>query len=128
MNNIPIDPYVRKKIEPICCHEAGHYIIARVLGFKVSDIRAEITGIPNGHDAYAKVELANELSSKDKIISYLEKRTQILFAGPLSQALSDGKINNDEAIKSLENEGKSDHEKSREFIHLLRNIKIPEIK
>ncbi|RLA84033.1 MAG: peptidase M41 [Epsilonproteobacteria bacterium] len=121
-----IEPYHRREIKYLAQHEVGHYIVARVLGFKTGNISLEILDFNGGHKGMAEIILFAELSNIDNIIKYLENRIIVLYAGALSQTLNNGKINEDEANDLLLNKGsQNDFAKIRELIHVLRGIKYP---
>jgi hypothetical protein len=108
-------------------HEAGHYVVARALGFKAGDCFLNIIGPFDEHTGGSKIELYSPLRTKSEILSYLEKRVQVLYAGALAQSLENGNINNEKAIECVRNHsGRNDYDKARELIQLIRNIRYPE--
>jgi hypothetical protein len=123
----PIDAYHRStSIRRIGQHEAGHYIAARVLGFKVGSISLTITDLLGGHSAGSEITPACPLSGDECIIDYLERRVTVLYSGALAESLSNDIIDNDYALNCIRaGGGKSDYDKARELIQLLRNIKYP---
>ncbi len=115
-----------QQILPVGCHEAGHYVVAKLLGFKTGSLKIEIkNNSPKGGSA---LELVRGLSNVKDIVSYLENRVQVLFAGALAESLSNGKIDEDLANIILENSSQFDFAKARELIHLIRNIKYSKAK
>jgi hypothetical protein len=111
-----------KELQDIARHEAGHYIAARCLGFPAAEITLELQ-IFNGHKAGSSVTVGQPLESLPAVVSYLRKRVQVLFAGALAESLRHGKVNQDYALKCLEEKGgTNDFAKARELINLLRNI------
>lgn len=116
----------RKEVNSIGRHEAGHYIVARALGFKVGSISICITDlISNGHAASSEIKLHCALYTVTEIQEYLEKRVLVLYAGSLAQSLVGDKVDNESAHKIIADGGKVDYAKAREAIHLIRNIRFP---
>jgi hypothetical protein len=111
-----------KELQDVARHEAGHYIVARCLGFPATEITLELQ-ILNGHKAGSSVTVCQPLESLPAVVSYLRERVQVLFAGALAESLCHGKANQDYALKCLQERGGSDdYSKARELINLLRNI------
>ncbi|SLM30784.1 hypothetical protein MTBBW1_2410002 [Desulfamplus magnetovallimortis] len=117
MNNLLID---RLNTNRVALHEVGHYIIARVLGFRTQGIKVNLNDSEN--EAASGIILVKPLVSTQEIINYLEKRVQVLFSGALSEAIVNGKVDEDKACVCLKKNGKDDYSKARELIQLLRNI------
>jgi len=124
MNFLP--DHLRQLAKLVGRHEAAHYVVGRVLGFKTGDCTLMIIGPINGHSGGAEIELAQEVTSLEQIITYLERRVQVLYAGALGQALEQGKVNNEAALENIKKYGQDDHAKVRELVHLIRNIKYPD--
>jgi len=112
-------------IKKITQHEVGHYIIARVYGFKTGELSLELTDYTGAHNGGAVIELGQTLHNIEDIQNYLEKRIIILFSGVLAENLEHEIIDEDKANTSLTEGGVNDYAKIRELIHLLRNIKYP---
>lgn len=102
----------KRGLKKVGQHEVSHFIVAKVLGFETGPISLEVTHPHDGHNAGAEINLYNKLSGLDNIIDYLERRITVLFAGVIGESLSLGKIDNDYALKELNNGGKSDYDKS----------------
>jgi hypothetical protein len=120
------DPALKKTLVEVGKHEAGHYVIARCLGFKVGAISIQITNRSGAHEAGSEVTLFQPLTDADAILRYAEKRAKILYAGALAQTLQNSKTDHRAALKYLRSiSGKSDYDKAREMVHLIRNIKYP---
>ncbi|MQP53293.1 MULTISPECIES: hypothetical protein [unclassified Flavobacterium] len=115
------------RAEKICIHEAGHLIASKLLGFKTNGISIKI--YPTiGHSGEATIILPTpEITNNDKLIEYLEKRVQILYAGVIAQFTDiDKNFDNENALKEWRNGGGMvDYAKVRELTHILRNIKYP---
>lgn len=126
MKKQSISSYHRQMVESIGRHEAGHYIIAKELGFKVGAISICITDLAGGHNAKSEIILSQGLTCCIGIQKFLESRVQVLYAGSLAESLSDHKIDHESALKIINDGGKFDYAKARELIHLIRNIKYPE--
>ena len=120
------NPALKKTLVEVGKHEAGHYVIARCLGFPVGAISIQITNQSGAHDAGSEVILFQPLTDADAILRYAEKRVQILYAGALAQTLNNSATDHRAAVKYLHSlPGKSDYDKAREMIQLIRNIKYP---
>jgi hypothetical protein len=119
------NPLLKDKIFNISKHEAGHYIIARDLGFEVTSLTINILDARDAHTAGSGVILSQPINKKDEVITYLEKRTKILLAGSVAQSLTGQKQDETEANKILESGGKSDYSLARENMQLLRNLYFP---
>lgn len=108
-------------------HEVGHYIAARLLGFKPGAISVTITDLHDGHNASAEVITACALSDKQSIIDYLNRRVIVLYSGVLAESLVDGIVVEEIAHESLATKGGiRDQDKAKELLQLLRNIEYPE--
>jgi hypothetical protein len=120
------NPALKKTLVEVSKHEVGHYVIARCLGFQVGAISIQITNQSGAHEASSEVTLFQPLTDADAILRYAEKRVQILYAGALAQTLHNSTTDHRAAVKTLHSiSGKSDYDKAREMIHLIRNIKYP---
>jgi hypothetical protein len=108
-------------------HEAGHYFLTRLFGFRPSVIKLKITDF-NSHAGYADVDLNMPVRTLEEVVDYCEKRIQILYAGALAEALTNDKVDNSRLSGIWKQGGKSDCEKVRELIRFIRNIKYPESK
>lgn len=120
------DPSEIERIRKICNHEIGHYVVAKELSFITHGIT--ITIQEGGHLGMAIIEPRTPgLIDLENIISYLERRTQVLFAGVIAEGMDiDGNPNCEYSSKQLAfGGGANDHAKIRELIQLLRNIKHP---
>lgn len=121
-----IAPYHRPAIRRVAQHEVGHYVVARALGFKTGSITLTITDLVGGHRASSEIIPSCALEDIQAIIDYLERRATVLYSGVLAESLSNGKLNNDSALKSLRTGGGvRDYDKVRELIQLIRNLKHP---
>jgi len=127
MKRFPIDAYYRKStVLPLGCHEAGHYVVARVLGFKAGSVKLQMVDMNGGHIGGSGSEPARALYGVKDILEYLEARVQVAYAGALAQSLSNGKVDEKVALNTLdEGGGLTDSAKARELIHLIRNIRYP---
>lgn len=107
-------------------HEAGHHIVAGELGFKQGDIKIVIKKQhPHTCCAHAGVIVDRQTQDVKSIVKYCKDRVQVCFAGVLAETLKNGEIELNEAFSLFEKSGKSDHEKAKELIKILRNIKYP---
>jgi hypothetical protein len=115
----------KKRAERICIHEAGHLITSKINGFKTNGITIIITQ-SIGHSGDATICLPKEnITDMEKLIDYLEKRIQILYAGVIAE-FTDlwGNFDDIKAISEWTvGGGIIDYAKVRELINLLRDIK-----
>lgn len=122
-----ISPYYRNEVvTPLARHEAGHYVIARILGFSAGALSLVMLDHHGGHKGCSEFNPTRALVTIDDIVNYSEDRTQVLYAGALAQSLSNGKIDEAVAIKVLSEGGANDFAKARENIRLIRNIRFSE--
>ncbi len=126
--------HLRELARTVAQHEMGHYVVARLLGFRTSDVSIELTGPINGHRGEAAVILGAPIRTLEEAGSYLRRRIQVLYAGVLAETLPPRQsptkgVNEKEAIKILKTPGngaEQDYAKARELIQMLRNIEHPE--
>lgn len=107
---IPLSP-ARPRID-IMRHEAGHMVIGRVMGFKTGDMIWK--------PSHAGAEVLPEPDIKDipSLVSYLERRIPVLYAGAMSEAKS-GK----EVLDMLKDDrAKDDFSKIRELLQLYTSL------
>jgi len=112
---------------PVAQHEAGHFVAARVLGFRTVGISVEM--LPNGgHNGGAEIALSEPLQSLGETMEYLRRRVQVLYAGALAQTLRENaprvEADQEQACKFLRAGGgaEQDYAKARELMRVLRNI------
>jgi len=120
--------HLRQNARPVAQHEMGHYVAARVLGFRTGEVSVTVQW-PDGHHGAATVTLPQSLSTLDDVRYYLRNRVQILYAGAAAETLpcncTEKKVDSEKAIKIINNPGngaETDHAKARELIHLLRDM------
>lgn len=113
-------------VQRIGQHEAGHWIVARVLGFQVGPLMLRLTGRGNevavAHEASATIYLQRNLPAVGDIATYLRERIQVLYAGALAQALTEGSIDELMTKEAQADNAKSDVDKAAEHLELLLNI------
>jgi hypothetical protein len=118
-------PNDRPRILTVARHECGHYIAARALGFRAGKL--QIVVHPDGnHQGKAEINLSQQTDSKEEIMTFLERRAQVLCAGVMAEALStSGVVDNARANQLMKSGGGADQDyaKYREVIYLIRNIK-----
>lgn len=124
-----LEPEYRARMVHVGRHEAGHYVAARVLGFKTGAIEFTMLDLTGAHRASADIFLACPLHDTPSIGDYLERRITVLYAGVWAESLQNGELDPEIAEQSLTSGGGvHDHQKARELIQLLRNIRFPEAK
>jgi hypothetical protein len=105
---------IRKKAEPAAMHEAGHYVIARVLRFPTENIYVVSDMLPNA-----------DLKTVEQVYDHLERRVQVICAGACAEFLKDGTIDEDRVFKALDSGGtaSNDWAKVRENVHTMVSIR-----
>jgi hypothetical protein len=83
-------------------HEAGHMVVAKLLGFETESL------IYTKLSAGAGLALAPALSDIESVISYVERRMSVLYAGSMAEALSNGEVDGDKALLLLKGSTKPD--------------------
>jgi hypothetical protein len=115
-----MNAYIDRDLEK-SLHELGHYIVAEALGFQTGNLH--IGCFKNG----SEINLSVNIKTIEEILSYLEKRVQVLYAGAVAQALNKGKVDETKAKANIDNyECENDYAKARELIRLIRNISFKE--
>lgn len=112
------------KIQNICNHEAGHYIIAKELGFITNGMSIEIR--VDGYSGESIIEpRTSGIINFTELENYLRRRIKVLYAGVLSESYE--MVNFSEYALNEWNSGggKDDHSKIRELTQVLRNIVYP---
>lgn len=115
-------PHVRR----IGQHEAGHWVVARSFGFEVGAIVMRLGGHPTNSkvlpEGSSRVFLQRNLPAVADIATFMRERIQILYAGAVGQALTDGRV--DEAIvkEAFESNADIDVGKAEEYLEMLLNI------
>jgi hypothetical protein len=119
-----IHPTDRPRALAVARHECGHYVAARVLGFKATKLTLTLL-LPIGHLGGSAIHLHQKLDTKEQILEFLDRRAQILCAGVMAEATSNGVVDNVNAVKLMESGGGADQDygKYREVVYLMRNIK-----
>ena len=122
---------VREHALQIACHEMGHYVVARALGFETGGVTLSVT-IDLRHKGGATINLVQPISSMEAMKAYLEARILVLFAGAMAQTLPSASIgkrvdlSKAAAILNGAFGAERDDAKIRELRHLLRNISFPD--
>lgn len=113
---------LRSLVTRVSRHEAGHFVIAKALGFRTGDVSIKLLDSRGGHVGSSGIILAASLSTTVEVSEYLRSRTKVLYSGVLSEAMIDGVIRNDDAVKFARSGGAVDYAKARELVHLIKNI------
>jgi hypothetical protein len=119
-----INQYQLPKYRVLANHEAGHYFLTRLFGFKPTVIKLKIVNHTD-HAGYSDIDLNMPITNLEEVIDYCEKRIQILYAGALAESLTNDKVDNTKLGQIWNLGGKSDCEKVRELMRFIRNIKYP---
>ncbi|MBT1705555.1 hypothetical protein KK060_19850 [Fulvivirgaceae bacterium PWU20] len=122
-----IKMFDQQRIKSVCKHEAGHYLVAKLLGFKTHGISIKVH-FPIGHEGGSTIEPSLPgITNIDLLKSHLRKRIQILYAGVISEAFhNENTYDSDYALKEWRTGGgRDDYSKIRELTHILRNISFP---
>jgi hypothetical protein len=120
--------HIRQRIMPILQHEVGHFVSARVLGFRTDGISLTFDLRTYAHRAGNTIILSEPLGSLDAAKNYLSRRAQVLYAGVLAETLIPNgpteETDQARACELLKPEAgaEQDYAKAREVIHLLRNV------
>jgi hypothetical protein len=117
-----IDSYNKQLLEPIARHEAGHFVVAKVLGFETEDIKFKANNFSQNNGNCA-INLNQSILNIDDLLKYCEKRVMVLYAGAIAQSLQNGIPNNDILQNIFKTNAISDCDKIREHIFIIRNIK-----
>lgn len=112
------------KIENICNHEAGHYIIARELGFITNGISIQMR--INECVGQSVIEpRTSGINGFTELENYIRRRIKVLYAGVISESYEMENFS-DYALKEWNSAGgKDDYSKIRELTQVLRNIVYP---
>lgn len=124
-----IQPHHRERVRTLAQHEMGHYVLARVMGFGTGKVTMELMGF-DGRRGGSTIHLDQPTADLDAVISYLERRVIVLYAGALAEALSPvqtpqkgiDQAKASEIFLSPNLGAGEDHAKVREALMLLRNI------
>lgn len=103
-------------------HEAGHYVVARALGFRVGGLSIKFIDYTGAYCAGSEVNLATNLQTIPEISEYLRRRVKVLYVGVLSEAMVNGEIDGDKALEYICTRDKDGHSKIRELVSALRSI------
>lgn len=108
-------------------HEFGHYVAARVAGFRTGAIAVQILEEAQAHPAGSDLKLWRPLRGIDDILRYLEDRIVVLYAGAMAEALANSKVDTDMAMDCLLTKGgQGDRSKAVELLQLARSIGSPD--
>ena len=103
-------------------HEAGHYVIARALGFRVGRLCISFLDSSGAYHGGAEVILSSNLPTTSEVADYLRRRVKVLYSGVLSEAMVNGEIDRSKALEYIQTGGADDHSKARELVQVLRSI------
>lgn len=124
-----VGPEHRLKIQKLCMHELGHYVVGRDLGAAPTEITITFTG-PGNFLGNTSMSVTRHLATVDEVRQYLEDRICILMGGTLGEHLSvdptskapideEGWIQNAKNGYEREISSKSDKNKADELLRVL---------
>ena len=103
-------------------HEAGHLVVAKLLGFETGFIQFGI------YDAGAEITLAAHFTELPAIVAYIKRRVTVLYAGVLAEALNGNRVDTEQARQDLTGAaGANDFAKIRELLTVLAGIEGADI-
>jgi hypothetical protein len=95
-------------------HEAGHMIVAKLLGFKTGGLSYK-----SSH-AGAELTIEPKLPDLSAVSAFIRRRVVVLYAGVLAESLKGGEIDNDRALQLIRGpEAADDYSKARELVRVL---------
>jgi hypothetical protein len=113
---LPLPPPERPRIN-LLRHEAGHMVVAKVLGFETLEMEFKPT------HAGAKISPAPNITDIPSLTSYLERRIPVLYAGAMAEAKT-----GEEVLEMLKDErAKDDFSKIRELLQLYTSLNRGEL-
>ena len=81
-----IQQHHRERARTLAQHEMGHYVLARVMGFRTGEVTLELIG-DTGHKGGSAIFLDQPTNDIDALANYLKRRIIVLFAGVLAETL-----------------------------------------
>jgi hypothetical protein len=115
-----------ERIVPTFRHEFGHYVVAREPGFETGEVTIAAPGTIAGPGGGVALTLLFSITNIDELVTYCEKRVQVLMAGVLAEAMENGSFNDGSAKLYMDTTAANDYAKWRELIRLLRNVANPD--
>jgi len=115
------------KIQKACCHQAGHYVVARELGFKTQGMSLLFAKAGQQLEVSA-IEFWNTpklFDAKD----HLERQILVLYAGVVAESTDINGMYDVaySSVASSSGEGIKDYTKIEELVQLLRKVQYPDI-
>ncbi|SDP92860.1 Peptidase family M41 [Rhodoferax sp. OV413] len=112
----------------VCFHEAGHWVVARNLDFKVGEVRIKIIkdGENIGHYGSSKIFPRLNSNPTQFIEKYLKNRIAVLFAGVIAQTLTITNKDANTAEGLLRTDGSDDYKTITELLFILRGVCHPD--
>lgn len=114
---------LREQARPVACHEAGHYIVARVLGFETGGIH--VGASPFGTRGKSEIFLHGPIKSVDDVVDYARRRTQVVLAGVMAEHFTADDIDETAAREALTTTATDDWTKARENLRTVCSILHP---
>lgn len=106
-----------------CRHEYGHYIAARVLGFRTGNVTFRLTSENGDHVGTSEVMVQMPLIETTALIDYIERRVVVLFSGVMAETPFSDDIGGEYVEEVLsQGGGESDSAKITELVELHLNL------
>jgi hypothetical protein len=125
---VEIPDELRHLIRQKARHEYGHWVIARMLGFKPGEVTLRVLNKEGHHEGTSSIDTYRPLARTEEILDYLERRMQILFAGALAEAPDAAMVGDDYVETTCFTSGGGAHDagKIHELIALHINLSQPD--
>jgi hypothetical protein len=109
-------------------HEFGHYIMARIVGFKTGEVSVVFKPLLKTASAgHVDLIFLRPVRSLEDAIKHSRDRIKVAFAGVVAGEMVNGVVDEQEASFELENGGgKDDRTKAIEHLQFLRNALFPD--
>jgi hypothetical protein len=110
-------------VRQIALHEAGHYVVGRVVRFMMGDIELRFDDSQGHHHGTTTIYLYENLRGREEVLDYLRRRVMQLYAGVWAQSLTEGgDVDEGEAYSFCVRGGLNDERLAREHMFTIRNL------
>jgi hypothetical protein len=110
----------RQELVPYARHEAGHLVIARREGFSTGSLKLA------PRQASAAITLIPSIRTLEELVSYIERRVVVLYAGMLAEALHGAEISRQKAERLRASTAEDDYKKIRELVRCVAGVRKPD--